>query len=54
MVPAESEQIVAAVRRHGTPVCYLLALDEGHGSARKPNEDAFLCLSVLFLETFVE
>ena len=54
VVPAESEQIVAAVRRNGTPVWYLLALDEGHGFARKPNKDAFLCLSVLFLETFAD
>ena len=54
VVPAESEQIVAAVRRNGTPVWYLLALDEGHGFVRKPNRDTFMCLSILFLETFVK
>jgi dipeptidyl aminopeptidase/acylaminoacyl peptidase len=54
VVPAESDQIVAAIRRNGTPVWYLLALDEGHGFARKPNRDTFMCLSILFLETFVK
>jgi hypothetical protein len=35
-VPAsEAEQIVAAVRKNGKPVWYLLAKDEGHGFAKK-------------------
>jgi dipeptidyl aminopeptidase/acylaminoacyl peptidase len=54
VVPAESEQIVAALRRNGTPVWYLVALDEGHGFVKKPNRDTFMCLSILFLETFVK
>ena len=44
----ESEQIVAAVRNNGVPVWYLLAKDEGHGFAKKPNRDYFQAATVLF------
>ena len=46
---SESEQMVAAVRKFGTPVWYLLALDEGHdfGSAR--NIHFFLCTQAFFV-----
>jgi dipeptidyl aminopeptidase/acylaminoacyl peptidase len=36
---SESEQIVKAVREKGRDVWYLLALDEGHGFAKKENRD---------------
>ncbi len=50
-VPAsEAEQIVQAVRDAGHDTWYLLALNEGHGFARKENRDAFLELAVLFFE----
>lgn len=35
----EAEQIVATLRKQGTPAWYLLALDEGHGFRRKANAD---------------
>jgi len=35
----EAEQIVAAARKNGVPVWYLLADNEGHGYARKANVD---------------
>jgi dipeptidyl aminopeptidase/acylaminoacyl peptidase len=35
----ESEQMVAKVKQHGTPVWYLLANDEGHGFRKKANVD---------------
>ena len=35
----ESEQIVATLKRNGTPAWYLLALDEGHGFQKKANAD---------------
>ncbi|MDO8757434.1 MAG: alpha/beta fold hydrolase, partial [Elusimicrobiota bacterium] len=39
-VPAsEAEQIVSVARGGGQPVWYLLALDEGHGFAKKTNRD---------------
>jgi dipeptidyl aminopeptidase/acylaminoacyl peptidase len=44
----ESEQIVAAVRENGVPVWYLLAMDEGHGFAKKPNRDYFQAATVMF------
>lgn len=44
----ESEQIVAAVRANEVPVWYLLAMDEGHGFAKKPNRDYFQAATVLF------
>jgi dipeptidyl aminopeptidase/acylaminoacyl peptidase len=33
----EAEQMVATVRKNGTPVWYLIANDEGHGFAKKRN-----------------
>jgi dipeptidyl aminopeptidase/acylaminoacyl peptidase len=35
----ESEQIVATLKKNGTPAWYLLALDEGHGFQKKANAD---------------
>ncbi|HET8646108.1 MAG TPA: prolyl oligopeptidase family serine peptidase, partial [Vicinamibacteria bacterium] len=46
----ESEQIVATVRRNGTPVWYLMANDEGHGFARKGNQDFQFYATVLFVQ----
>ncbi|MBW3661086.1 MAG: S9 family peptidase [Gemmatimonadetes bacterium] len=51
-VPAsESEQIVREVRGKGRPVWYMLARNEGHGFAKKPNRDLLSQLVVLFFET---
>lgn len=51
---SEAEQIVEAVRRrhNGDPgaAWYLLALDEGHGFAKKVNRDHALQATVLFLQ----
>ena len=38
--PAESEQIVAALRRRGVPVDYLTFADEGHGFLKRDNRRA--------------
>src|SRR5205823_14049350 len=35
----EAEQMVAKIRENGGTVWYLLAKDEGHGFAKKPNAD---------------
>ena len=37
MPPHESEQIVAALQRHGIPVEYLTFPDEGHGFLKRDN-----------------
>ncbi len=46
----EAEQMVAAVRKNGTPVWYLLADNEGHGFARKINADYFFYSTVVFFD----
>lgn len=49
-VPAsEAEQILAAVREAGGDPWYLLALDEGHGFAKKSNRDFQAQAETLFL-----
>jgi dipeptidyl aminopeptidase/acylaminoacyl peptidase len=42
--------MVARVRDHGTDVWYLMARDEGHGFARKPNQDFQFYATVMFLK----
>ncbi len=46
---AESEQIVAAMRKHALPVTYALFPDEGHGFARPENNIAFFAITEAFL-----
>ncbi|MFD2271941.1 alpha/beta hydrolase family protein [Undibacterium arcticum] len=46
----EAEQIVARVRKNQVPVWYLMADNEGHGFARKPNADFYFFSVVRFLE----
>jgi dipeptidyl aminopeptidase/acylaminoacyl peptidase len=36
---SESDQIVAALKRNGRPVWYMVAKDEGHGYQKKANGD---------------
>jgi dipeptidyl aminopeptidase/acylaminoacyl peptidase len=49
----ESEQIVAAIRRGGGPVWYILGKDEGHGFAKKANQDYLQEVEVLFLRRYL-
>jgi len=46
----EAEQMVAAVRKNGVPVWYLLADNEGHGFARKLNADYYFYATVQFYQ----
>jgi dipeptidyl aminopeptidase/acylaminoacyl peptidase len=46
----EAEQIVAKVRDGGTPVWYLRAENEGHGFARKENQDFQFYATILFMQ----
>ncbi|HWO18266.1 MAG TPA: S9 family peptidase [Kofleriaceae bacterium] len=46
---AESEQIVAAMKKHNLPVTYVLFPDEGHGFARPANNIAFFAVAEAFL-----
>jgi dipeptidyl aminopeptidase/acylaminoacyl peptidase len=47
--PAESEQIVAAMQRHGIPVTYIYYPDEGHGLGRPENRGSFAAVAEAFL-----
>ena len=50
-VPAsESEQILAALKKQGVPVWYVLAKDEGHGFRKKSNRDYLTAVTAMFLE----
>jgi len=44
----EGEQIVANLKARATPVWYILAKDEGHGFAKKPNADYLFYAMVEF------
>ncbi len=50
---AESEQIVAAIRKAGKPVEYLLFKDEGHGFARPENRLKFYAAAEAFLAKYL-
>jgi dipeptidyl aminopeptidase/acylaminoacyl peptidase len=49
--PSESEQIVAAMQRHGIPVTYVYYPDEGHGFRRPENRRSFAAVAEAFLAT---
>jgi dipeptidyl aminopeptidase/acylaminoacyl peptidase len=50
---AESDQIVAAMRRNGKPVEYYVFPDEGHGFARPENRTAFFAAAEVFLANYL-
>lgn len=45
----EAEQIVAAARKNGQDVWFLLARNEGHGFRKLPNQQTFQALQLAFL-----
>ena len=49
VVAAESEQMVAALKKRGVPVTYITFADEGHGFARPENRIAFYAVTESFL-----
>ena len=49
VVPAESQQMVAALQHNGVPVTYLTFRDEGHGFVRPANRLAFFAVAEAFL-----
>ena len=50
---SEAEQMVAALKKQGTPVWYLMAKDEGHGFAKKANADYQFYATVRFMEEYL-
>jgi pimeloyl-ACP methyl ester carboxylesterase len=49
VVPAESEQMVTALKEKGVPVTYVTFADEGHGFVRPANRLAFDAVAEAFL-----
>jgi dipeptidyl aminopeptidase/acylaminoacyl peptidase len=50
---SESETMVAALRKNGPPVWYLMAKDEGHGFFKKNNSDFQFYATVLFMKEYL-
>ena len=50
---SEAEQIVATLKKQGTPVWYMLAKDEGHGYAKKKNADYLFYAMVQFIQDYL-
>ncbi|MBC7930379.1 MAG: S9 family peptidase [Rubrivivax sp.] len=49
----EAEQMVKTVRKNDTPVWYLMAKDEGHGFAKKKNQDFQFYATVMFVREYL-
>jgi dipeptidyl aminopeptidase/acylaminoacyl peptidase len=49
----EAEQMVKTVRQNKTPVWYLMAKDEGHGFAKKKNQDFQFYATVMFMKEYL-
>ncbi|MBA3711911.1 MAG: S9 family peptidase, partial [Pyrinomonadaceae bacterium] len=49
----EAEQMVAKIKSNGTPVWYLMAKDEGHGFAKKKNQDFQFYATVMFVQEYL-
>ena len=53
-VPAsESDQVVAELRKSGLPVWYVVGKNEGHGFAKKKNQDYLQWVQILFLKRYL-
>ena len=50
---SEAERMIAAVRKTGTPVWYLLAKDEGHDFINRRNLDFQFYATVLFIQEYL-
>jgi len=50
---SESDQIVAALKKQGTPVWYLMAKDEGHGFQKKANRDFEFFATAEFFQEYL-
>jgi dipeptidyl aminopeptidase/acylaminoacyl peptidase len=47
---SESEQMVATMRQNGRPVWWLMATDEGHGFAKRKNQDFLFYATIAFIQ----
>jgi len=49
----EAEQMVAAVKKNGVPLWYVVGTNEGHGFAKKVNKDYLQAVEVMFLRKYL-
>ena len=54
VLQVESDEIVAAARRNGVPVEYVVFPDEGHGFVKKENEIAGYSRMITFLDKYLK
>jgi len=54
VLQVESDEIVAAARRNGVPVEYVVFPDEGHGFVKKENEIAGYSKVIVFLDKYLK
>jgi dipeptidyl aminopeptidase/acylaminoacyl peptidase len=54
VLKVESDEIVAAARKKGVPVEYVVFPDEGHGFAKKPNEIKGYTQVIAFLDRYLK
>ena len=54
VLPVESEEIVAGVKKNGVPVEYVVYPDEGHGFLKKENQNTTAKRSLAFLDKYVK
>ncbi len=50
---SEAEQMVAALKKNGMPVWYVVGTNEGHGFAKKANQDYLQAVEVEFLRRYL-
>ena len=49
----EGQQMAESIRKNGAPVWYLVAEDEGHGFARKKNQDYQFAATAMFVQEYL-
>lgn len=54
VLQAESDEIVAGVRKNGVPVEYVLFQDEGHGFVKKENQEEAYSKILAFLDQYLK
>jgi dipeptidyl aminopeptidase/acylaminoacyl peptidase len=54
VLKVESDEIVAAVKKKGVPVEYIVFDDEGHGFVKKDNEIKGYTQVLQFLDTYLK
>jgi dipeptidyl aminopeptidase/acylaminoacyl peptidase len=50
---SEAEQMVSALKKNGEPLWYVVGTNEGHGFAKKVNQDYLQAVEVMFLRRYL-